>query len=131
MVGDDDDGRVIRSLLAEQGIGLIDSPRSAGTSRAISDSRTHGEPTYTFNAAAQHRRIQTRGSREREAIEKASLVAISCFPFDDQAGTRLPSWDPLSDSDAAVVIDANPRRGMLHDRSLFATTERLGPGAAG
>lgn len=125
MVGDDDDGRVIRSLLAEQGIGLIDSPSSAGTSRAISD-RTHGEPTYTFNAAAQHRRIQF-GSREREAIEKASLVAISCFPFDDQR-----QFDSLAaclfDSDAAVVIDANPRRGMLHDRSLFATNlERLGP----
>lgn len=124
MVGDDDDGTAIRSLLAEQGIGLIDSPSSAGTSRAISD-RAHGEPTYTFNTAAQRRRIHF-GSREREAIEKAPLVAISCFPFDDQL-----QFDALAaclaDSDAAVVIDANPRSGMLHDRSLFATNlEQLG-----
>lgn len=123
MVGDDDDGRAIRSVLQEQGIRLLDSPSSAGTSRAVSD-RTNGEPTYTFNAAAQNRRVRF-GPRERTAITSASLVAISCFPFDDQ-----PQVDDLeaclAGCDAAVVIDANPRRGMLHDRRLFVTNlERL------
>lgn len=124
MVGDDDDGTAIRSLLNDRGITLIDSPSSAGTSRAIAD-RGSGEPTYSFNAAAQHRLIQF-GPRERRAIENASLVAISCFPFDDQS-----QFDALmaclADSDAAVVVDANPRIGMLHDGSLFVTNlERLG-----
>jgi sugar/nucleoside kinase (ribokinase family) len=124
MVGNDDDGSAIRSVLEEYGVLLIDSPGSAGTSRAISD-RAHGEPSYTFNAAARHRRIRF-GDRERAAIENASLVAISCFPFDDQA-----QFDDLTaclaDSDAAVVIDANPRSGMLRDGNLFATNlERLG-----
>jgi fructokinase len=124
MVGDDDDGRAIRAVLKEHGVRLIDSPGSAGTSRAISD-RAHGEPSYTFNSAARHRRIRF-GAKERAAIENASLVAISCFPFDDQAQfDNLAAC--LADSDATVVIDANPRSGMLRDSSLFATNlERLG-----
>lgn len=118
MVGDDDDGTAIRSVLLDRGIALIDSPSSAGTARAISD-RTNGEPSYVFNTAAQHRRIRF-GARERAAIENASLVAISCFPFDDQ-----PQFDALAaclaTSAAALVIDANPRSGMLHDGTVFAT----------
>jgi sugar/nucleoside kinase (ribokinase family) len=125
MVGDDEDGRAIRSTLEEHGVGLIGSPSSAGSSRAISD-RSNGEPTYTFNAAAQHRRIRF-GAPERAAIENASLVAVSCFPFDDQPQLEA-LMACLAGSTAAVVVDANPRSGMLHDGSLFAANlERFCP----
>jgi fructokinase len=124
MVGDDADGTAIRSVLAADGVRLLASPGDYGTSRAISD-RTDGEPVYTFNRAAQRRRIRF-GPRERYAIGNAALVVISCFPFDDQAqADELEHC--LAGSDAAIVVDANPRSGMLTDRAAFARNlERTG-----
>lgn len=124
MVGDDEDGAAIRAVLAAEGVRLLPSPGEFGTSRAVSD-RTDGEPVYTFNRAAQQRRIRF-GLRGHAAIENAAFVVVSCFPFDDQAqADGLESC--LAGSDAAVVVDANPRGGMLVDRAAFARNlERIG-----
>jgi len=117
MVGDDADGAVLREFLAAHDVELIATPGPFGSSRATSD-RTDGEPRYAFNEAAQKRRIVF-GPRERAALDAAPLVVVSCFPFDDtmQTDDFLAAVD---DGERRLVIDPNPRAGMLHDKSLFA-----------
>lgn len=116
MVGDDEDGEAIRAALARDGVHLISSPSDFGTSRAISD-RIDGEPVYFFNRAAQRRRIGF-GLDQCAAIVNASAVVVSCFPFDDQKQAD-DLEDSLAASEAVVIVDANPRSGMLADRSAF------------
>lgn len=123
MVGSDADGERIRAALEQHDVRLIASPGRSGTARAVS-SRVSGEPVYTFNEAAKHRRIRF-AAEERAAIQSAAAVVVSCFPFDDQE-----QLDGLDDSAAAsgapLVIDPNPRRGMLKNRAAFVRNfERL------
>ena len=123
MVGEDEDGDRIREFVGTYGVRLLASPAPHGTSRATSD-RSNGEPSYGFNEAAQRRRI-TLGPAERAAIDAATAVVISCFPFDDQ-----PQFDVLEAAIAnpgeRLFLDPNPRTGMLHDRALFVRNfERL------
>lgn len=115
MVGADAAGDHIREYLSDHGVALIDSPSAHGSSRAIVHRSADGEPTYVFNEAAQRRSIRY-SAQAREAISKASLVAVSCFPFDVEAEATA-----LSDAVGAarLVIDPNPRAGMLHDRDAF------------
>ncbi|MCU1576115.1 MAG: hypothetical protein JWP70_819 [Leifsonia sp.] len=123
MVGRDSDGDAIRAMLETAGVTLIATDGPLGSSRAISD-RTDGEPRYSFNPAAQARRIDF-DDTAREAIDAAGLVVVSCFPFDDQeqsdtlkAAIRTPR--------TRLLLDPNPRAGMLHDRELFVLNfERL------
>lgn len=117
MVGDDDDGREIRDYLAEHGVELIATTGPLGSSRAISD-RTDGEPAYSFNAAARARRIGF-GAREKAAIESAALVVVSCFPFDDDDQTAALA-DAVRSPEGRLLLDPNPRAGMLHDKERFA-----------
>lgn len=114
MVGADVAGDHIREYLADHGVTLIDSPSPHGSSRAVVK-MTGGEPEYVFNEAAQRRSIRY-SDRAREAIAEAALVAVSCFPFDVEAEVTA-----LADAvgDARLVIDPNPRAGMLHDRDAF------------
>lgn len=115
MVGDDEAGAHIRSYLKDHGVRLISSPSRLGSSRAIVRRAPNGEPEYVFNDAAQARSIRY-GDEARAAIREATLVAISCFPFD------VPDEvDALAEalSGARVAIDPNPRAGMLHDRAEF------------
>jgi sugar/nucleoside kinase (ribokinase family) len=123
MVGKDADGATIRTFLAEHGVDLVETTGPLGSSRAISD-RIDGEPFYEFNAAAQARRIQF-GDAERVAIAGASLVVVSCFPFDDVAQSD-ELIAAIEDAQHRLVIDPNPREGMMHDLALFRQTfERL------
>jgi fructokinase len=119
MVGDDEAGARIRSFLDEHGVTLIATVGPNGTSRAVSE-RINGEPHYEFNKAAQERRIKF-GAEERAALSEASLVVVSCFPFDDvaQAEELLGAVDRPEER---LVIDPNPRSGMLHDRDSFRDT---------
>ncbi len=123
MVGNDADGEMIRAALAQYDVQLIASPSRNGTSRAIS-SRISGEPVYTFNQAAKHRHIRF-ADQERTAIHEAAAVVVSCFPFDDQS--QLDGLaDSIAASEAPLVIDPNPRPGMLNDRATFVRNfERL------
>src|SRR5665647_2053450 len=108
MVGDDSDGEVIRRYLDDYGVTLLASPSEFGTMRAISE-RVDGEPQYIFNEAAKRKKIVF-GEAERSAIATASVVAVSCFPFDNER----------------LVLDPNPRAGMVNDRERFGTNfERL------
>ena len=116
MVGDDADGAVLRDFLAAHDVELISTPGPFGSSRATSD-RTDGEPRYAFNEAAQKRRIDF-GPRERAALDAAPLVVVSCFPFDDTEQTD-DFLAAVGDGEHRLVIDPNPRAGMLHDKSLF------------
>ena len=126
MVGDDEPGAHIREYLHDHGVRLIATPAPNGSSRAIVTRSAAGEPSYVFNRAAQERSIAY-DDTARDAIAQASLVVISCFPFDDAAevaalGAVLPG--------ARVAIDPNPRSGMLRDRDAFvAGFESLASGS--
>lgn len=115
MVGADAAGDHIREYLTDHGVTLIDSPSERGSSRAIVQRAADGEPQYTFNEAARRRSIRY-SDAARGAIAQAALVAVSCFPFDD--GSEVAG---LTDAVGAarLVIDPNPRAGMLHDRAAF------------
>lgn len=116
MVGDDGDGAAIRRHLDKHGVRLLPSPAPHGTSRAVSV-RVGSEPTYQFNAAAQNRAVCI-GAAERAAIEDASHVVISCFPLDD-----VDQWElvlsAVADRGRRLVVDPNPRAGMMRDRAEF------------
>jgi fructokinase len=114
MVGDDEAGDHIRAYLHDYGVGLLASPAPLGSSRAVS-TRVGGEPVYEFNEAAQARGV-TYGAAERAAIAAAPFVVVSCFPFDHAAQVAA-----LAEAvgDKPLVIDPNPRSGMLADRDAF------------
>ncbi|MDJ0350894.1 PfkB family carbohydrate kinase [Cryobacterium sp. PH29-G1] len=116
MVGDDADGAALRAVLDQFGVQLIATPGPLGSSRAVSD-RTDGEPRYFFNDAAKGRRIDF-GAEERAALAGAELIVVSCFPFDDTAQTEAFAAC-VTDPDHRLVIDPNPRAGMLHDGPRF------------
>ncbi|WP_104182097.1 PfkB family carbohydrate kinase [Arthrobacter sp. B0490] len=118
MVGDDVDGRRIKDFLKQHNVELLATPAPYGTARATSD-RTHGEPRYVFNQAAQHRTLVFQGAH-RAAVAQAALVAVSCFPFDNQV--EVDSLTALiGQPERRLVIDPNPRSGMLVNRELFLT----------
>jgi fructokinase len=116
MIGDDDDGRVIREYLDGWGVPFIATPGPHGTGRAISD-RRGGEPSYRFNRASIERGIRVDDAL-RELVSNAALIAISGFPFDNtsQVGQLLGL---LGGSPASVAIDPNPRAGLLIDAEAF------------
>jgi len=116
MVGDDEDGAVIRSFLSAHDVELLATPAPLGSSRAVSD-RADGEPRYFFNDAAKQRRIEF-GPAERAALAAAALVVVSCFPFDDTVQTEAFAAS-VADPEHRLVIDPNPRAGMLHDGTRF------------
>jgi fructokinase len=116
MVGDDEPGDRIRAYLRDYRVGLVESPAPLGTSRAISD-RTEGEPRYEFNEAAKRRGIRFDPS-VRSAIDEADLVVVSCFPFDDDA-QYAELVAAIADPGRRVIVDGNPRAGMLADRARF------------
>ncbi|WP_022892259.1 carbohydrate kinase family protein [Agromyces subbeticus] len=118
MVGDDEPGDRIRGYLRDYRVGLAESPSPFGTSRAISD-RTAGEPRYEFNEAAQRRCIRF-DDATRAAIDEADLVVVSCFPFDD-AEQYAELVGAIADPERRVIVDGNPRAGMLADRAAFLT----------
>lgn len=127
MVGDDEAGAHIREYLGDHGVRLISSEAPHGSSRAVVQRASNGEPQYVFNEAAQKRSIRY-SDEARQAISDAALVAISCFPFD--VPTEV---DALVEAlgDARVAVDPNPRTGMLSDREEFVHGfERLATSAA-
>ncbi|GAA3931287.1 carbohydrate kinase [Microbacterium soli] len=115
MVGADAAGDHIREYLADHDVPLIDSPSEHGSSRAVVHWSPQGEPEYTFNEAAQRRSIRF-SDDALDAITDAALIAISCFPFDSAAEVAALT-DAVADSH--LVIDPNPRAGMLRDRAEF------------
>lgn len=116
MLGDDEPATRIRSYLRDYGVRLVESPSELGTSRAVSD-RTDGEPRYEFNEAAKRRRIRF-DDATRGAIDEADLVVVSCFPFDD-AEQYAELVGAIADPERRVIVDGNPRGGMLADRTQF------------
>jgi sugar/nucleoside kinase (ribokinase family) len=116
MVGDDADGTVLRNFLALHNVELIGTTGPFGSSRAVSD-RTDGEPRYIFNEAAQKRRVEF-GPAELAALDAARLVVVSCFPFDDTEQTDAFAA-AVKNPQTRLVIDPNPRSGMLHDGARF------------
>lgn len=123
MYSDDADGRVLAAHLAHHGVDAVASPSALGTGRAVSD-RSKGEPRYHFSPAAIARTL-TFTPEMQTAIADASLVAISGFPLDDQT-----QFEQLLDvvSESTVLLDPNPRSGLLRDRELFAANlERIAP----
>jgi fructokinase len=117
MVGDDRDGASIRNFLDEHGVLLVASPSVAGSARATSDRRA-GEPFYAFNAAAQARTIDF-DAGAHTAINAAQNVVISSFPFDDRAQFEALRTT-VERPENRLILDPNPRSGLLHDAQLFA-----------
>ena len=116
MIGDDADGATIRKFLSEHGVDLIATVGRDGSSRGISD-RVDGEPRYEFNSAARARRIEF-GPLERDAIASAVLVVVSSFPFDDTSQSA-DLVGAIADPEKRLIIDPNPRQGMLARPEAF------------
>lgn len=117
MVGDDDAGSHIRTYLRDFGVELLASPSPLGSSRAVSTRSGAGEPVYEFNDAAKGRSISY-GEAERAALRDASMVVVSCFPFDNpEEVERLDQ--ALEKAGPPLAIDPNPRSGMMTDRAGF------------
>ncbi|WP_400995191.1 carbohydrate kinase family protein [Agromyces sp. GXQ0307] len=124
MLGDDEPAARIRAFLDGFGVALVASPSALGTSRAVSDRSDGGEPRYEFNEAAQHRQLSF-DEPTRVALADADLVVVSCFPFDDDEQVQA-LLDAIDDPEHRLVVDGNPRSGMLHDRERFlANFERV------
>lgn len=129
MVGDDDAGARIRAYLADFDVELLATPSPLGTSRAVSERAGGAEPVYVFNAAAQARRVRF-GDFERAAIADAPMTVVSCFPFDD-AAQAAEFATAVHGSSTRLVIDPNPRTGMMSDLAEFvAGFEDLAPRAS-
>jgi fructokinase len=116
MLGDDEPARRIRAYLRDYRVRLVESPSPLGTARAISD-RRDGEPRYEFNEAARRRGIRF-DEATRAALGEADLVVVSCFPFDyaEQYAELVAAIDR---PEQRVIVDGNPRAGMLADRAAF------------
>lgn len=114
MYSDDADGRALAAHLSRHGVAALPSPSALGTGRAVSD-RTAGEPRYSFTPAAVQRSIAF-SPEMHAAIAAADLVAISGFPFDDDAQVAA-----LTSAVAGKValLDPNPRAGFLRDTARF------------
>ncbi|WP_309064506.1 PfkB family carbohydrate kinase [Microbacterium sp.] len=122
MVGQDAAGDHIREYLHDHGVRLIESRAKHGSSRAVVQRNWSGEPEYFFNKAARKRSIRF-GEEAREAISAAEIVVVSCFPFDVETEA-----DALAEAveGSRLVIDPNPRSGMMRDRGMFVRSfERL------
>ena len=117
MIGDDDHGTRIGADAARHGVKLIPTVGPYGSSVATSE-RINGEPRYTFNEAAKNRKVRL-GEAERAAIDAAPLVLVSCFPLDDQQQTDDLLAAILRPQNR-LILDPNPRSGMLHDADLFS-----------
>ena len=129
MVGDDDAGARIRAYLADFDVELLATPSPHGSSRAVSERAGGAEPVYVFNDAAQARRIHF-GDAERAAIAEAPMTVVSCFPFDDTA-QAAEFATAVRASETRLVIDPNPRTGMMRDLGEFvAGFEDLAPRAS-
>ncbi len=115
MVGDDEAGDHIREYLSDYGVELIATPSARGSARAVSLRNAHGEPEYEFNAASKGRRIRF-GDAERDAMADAAIVVVSCFAFDDLVQAREFAE---ARGESPLVIDPNPRAGMLADKTAF------------
>ncbi len=128
MVGDDEPGERIRTHLATFGVELLATPSSLGTARAVSERHGGAEPVYVFNRASRERRIRF-GDAERAAIASAPVTAVSCVAFDDrEQAAEMAS--ALADRGGALVVDPNPRAGMMRDLDAFvAGFEAVVPGA--
>lgn len=116
MVGDDSAGTTLRNHLTQHGVALVATAAPLGTGRAISD-RTHGEPVYSFNDASRNRTLRLDDGAAR-ALDAARLVVVSGFPFDDAAEVAVLS---AACAGKRLIVDANPRAGMMRDRAAFAT----------
>jgi fructokinase len=116
MVGDDPDGDSLRAHLAAFGVSLLASASPHGTGRAISN-RINGEPTYSFNSPARHRRIQF-DEAMLATLGSAAIVAVSGYPFDDSEQVQAldAAIRPVSN---LLLVDPNPRLGMMTERERF------------
>lgn len=117
MLGADEPAEHIRAYLQDYGVHLVESPSEHGTSRAVSDRSDGGEPRYEFNEAARRRRIRF-DDATRTALDEADLVVVSCYPFDD-AAQYATLVGAIERPDERLVVDGNPRSGMLSDGVEF------------
>jgi fructokinase len=116
-LGADAGAEQVREHLARWGVGLIASPSARGTGRAISR-RVNGEPSYEFNLAAKQRRIAF-SAEAIEVADAASFVVASCLRFDDDEQSRH-LLEFVRDPESKLVVDPNPRAGLLHSADDFA-----------
>ncbi len=116
-LGDDGPGDRIRSYLSAHEIPVVSAPGLLGTARAISERTGDGEPTYSFNDAARNRSVPL-GEATRSGLDDAELVVVSGFPFDDDRQVRR-LLDVVADAPRRLIIDPNPRAGLLRDRERF------------
>ncbi|MCI2957391.1 PfkB family carbohydrate kinase [Agromyces atrinae] len=117
MLGADEEAELIRGFLEGFGVELIETTSTLGTARAISH-RVDGEPHYEFNEAAQGRHIAFTAAAH-VALEEAPLIVVSCVALDSAA--QFEELVAATSGRAPLIVDPNPRTGMMHDRDAFLT----------
>ncbi|WP_427016371.1 carbohydrate kinase family protein [Pseudarthrobacter sp. P1] len=120
-VGADDDGGRIRAFLTDHGVAPLLRTVGERTARAVSV-RINGEPSYFFNREAIDRGIRI-GAAEQQALDAADVVVVSSFPFDNQAQYSALAA-AVARSRQRLVVDPNPRPGLLVDKDLFSRNFR-------
>lgn len=115
-LGDDEQGGIVRGVLAEHGVSLVATRNALGTGVARSE-RIAGEPHYVFSAAAIARPLDF-DERQLREIAGAAVIAISGFPFDsiEMTDRLLAALERLS---AIVAVDPNPRAGLMTDAAAY------------
>ena len=120
--GDDESGDRIRTYLDDYGVELLATPRPA---RVVARG-LHPQRRGRADVRVQSRRAGTAASasamRSVPRSADASIVVVSCFPFDDVEQTETLA-------DAARGVDARdrsqpPRRACCHDRERFVARIR-------
>lgn len=126
MLGADEEAELIREFLESFGVELIETTSTLGTARAISH-RVDGEPHYEFTEASIGRHIAF-NSAAHVALDEAPLIVVSCVALDSPA--QFDELVAATTGRAPLIVDPNPRTGMMLDRDLFlANLEALAAGA--
>jgi fructokinase len=126
-LGEDEDGLRIRALLADSHVDFVPaaSPRPTGRATSI---RTDGEPSYEFSESVRRRDVVA-GFADVVRTEDPDFAVISGFPFDDEGQVDALAA-ALSDRSLRLIVDPNPRAGLLRDRAVFVRNfERIAASA--
>ncbi|MDO5051938.1 MAG: carbohydrate kinase family protein [Pseudoclavibacter sp.] len=115
-LGRDAAGRRVRETLEELGVEVLASASRHGTGRAASMAGPAGVSTV-YDRACRDRAVAF-DEAQRERIDRAPLVIVSGFPF-DRPGQHRRLLDAVAQPQNRLVLDPNPRAGLLRDAEAF------------
>lgn len=117
-IGEDEGAERIRAHLDEHGIGLLPTTGRHPTGH-VRSAHVGGRTVARFDEATRLRRIDF-DETQVAAIGDAPLVAVAGFAFDDKKQQRK-LLTTVRQPQNRLVLDPNPREGLLHDQANFRT----------